>query len=130
MIYFNCYKILLLLLQENGTKTKDLKIYEMHVTANITNRFSHTLISSRVKNFASEAKEASFSVVLPETAYISGFVLEVDGKQYQAYIKEKEEAKEIYQGVKFFIVLRKPRYIFVYIFLGCAEWFKRCSCYC
>lgn len=71
----------------------------MHITTNVTNRFSHTLINSRVKNFASEAKEASFSVILPETAYISGFVLEVDGKKYEAYVKEKEEAKNIYDEV-------------------------------
>lgn len=73
----------------------------MHIIANVTNRFSHTLISSKVKNYALEAKEASFSVVLPETAYISGFVLEVDGKKYEAYVKEKEEARNIYQEVKF-----------------------------
>lgn len=71
----------------------------MHITANVTNRFAHTLISSKVKNFASDAKEASFSVVLPETAYISGFVLEIDGNRYKAYIKEKEEAKNIYNEV-------------------------------
>lgn len=71
----------------------------MHITANVTNRFAHTLISSRVKNFASDAKEASFSVVLPETAYISGFTLEIDGRKYEAYVKEKEEARNIYDQV-------------------------------
>lgn len=52
-----------------------------------------------MKNFAPQAKEASFSVVLPETAYISGFVLEIDGNKYEAYVKEKEEAKNIYNEV-------------------------------
>lgn len=73
----------------------------MHIKANITNRFSHTQITSRVKNFAADAKEASFSVVLPETAYISGFTLEIEGKKYEAYVKEKEEARDIYEGVKY-----------------------------
>lgn len=73
----------------------------MHITANVTNRFSHTLISSRVKNFATDAKEASFSVILPESAYISGFVLEIDGKRYEAYIEEKEKAKDVYEEVCF-----------------------------
>lgn len=71
----------------------------MYINANVTNRFSHTLISSKVKNFEMTPKEAIFSVVLPETAYISGFVLEIDGIKYEAYVREKEEAKNIYDEV-------------------------------
>lgn len=76
-----------------------LKIYEMSVLANVSNRFVHAQVSSYVKNFADTAKEATFSVVLPNTAYIAGFVLEMDGKKYTAYVKEKEEAKNIYDEV-------------------------------
>jgi len=72
------------------------KIYQMHVTSSISNRFAHTTITSKVKNSASKAQEATFSVVLPETAFISGFIMEVDGKNYTAYVKEKEEAKRDY----------------------------------
>lgn len=90
----------------------------MHVTANVTNRFVHTLFQSRVKNHGSEAREASFSVVLPDTAYISGFTLEIDGKKYEAYVKEKEEAKNIYNQVcpLFFNVLTSiPFNIFIIV---------------
>ncbi|KAJ3633920.1 hypothetical protein MTP99_010837 [Tenebrio molitor] len=72
------------------------KIYEMKVNTNVTNRFAQTAVVSKVKNLAKSAQEATFSVVLPETAYISGFVMEIDGKSYKAYVKEKEEAKQIY----------------------------------
>lgn len=81
-------------------RSQDLKIYQMHVTSNVTNRFARTLINSKVKNFAAEAKEATFSVILPETAYIAGFTLEIDGRQYEAYVKAKEEAKNIYEQVR------------------------------
>lgn len=76
-----------------------LIIYKLHVTSNVTNRFGHTLINSRVKNYESRAAEAVFSVIIPDTAYISGFLLEVDGKRYEAHVKEKEEAKNIYNQV-------------------------------
>lgn len=76
-----------------------LVIYKLHVTSNVTNRFTHTLINSKVKNYEVNAAEAIFSVIIPETAYISGFLLEVDGKRYDAHVKEKEEAKNIYNQV-------------------------------
>lgn len=76
-----------------------LIIYKLHVTSNVTNRFAHTLINSKVKNYEANAAEAVFSVIIPETAYISGFLLEVDGKRYEAYVREKEEAQKIYKQV-------------------------------
>lgn len=78
---------------------RPLKVYEMDIHTNVSNRFAHTLVTSRVKNFGNESKETAFSVILPETAYISGFVLEIDGKKYEAYVKPKEEAKNIYNQV-------------------------------
>lgn len=71
----------------------------MHIQSNIGNRFAHTIVTSKVKNLAQKAQEATFSVVLPETAFISGFIMEVDGKNYTAYVKEKEEAKREYEQV-------------------------------
>ncbi|XP_044751117.1 inter-alpha-trypsin inhibitor heavy chain H4-like isoform X2 [Coccinella septempunctata] len=72
------------------------KIYSMKVDTNVTNRFAKTLVTSKLKNLDETSQEATFAVVLPESAYISGFVMEIDGKKYEAYIKEKEEAREIY----------------------------------
>ncbi|KAF5307808.1 hypothetical protein FQR65_LT06680 [Abscondita terminalis] len=73
------------------------QIYEMRIVSNIKNRFSHTSVTSKVRNYAEKAQEAVFNVVLPETAYISGFIMEVDDKNYTAYVKEKEEAKREYE---------------------------------
>ncbi|CAG9823746.1 unnamed protein product [Phaedon cochleariae] len=71
-------------------------IYAMDINSNISNRFAKTLVLSKVKNAGNTAKEATFTVVLPEKAFISEFVMEIGGKSYKAYVKEKEEAKNIY----------------------------------
>ncbi|XP_063224499.1 inter-alpha-trypsin inhibitor heavy chain H4-like isoform X2 [Bacillus rossius redtenbacheri] len=72
------------------------ELYSLHVVSHVTYRFATTVISSRVANPANASQEVFFSVVLPETAFISGFLMEVDGKQYDAYVKEKAEARRDY----------------------------------
>lgn len=71
----------------------------MRIESNVSNRFAHTHISSKVKNLDKAAHETVFSVVIPDTAFISGFVMEINGKSYEAYIQEKEQAKTTYQTV-------------------------------
>lgn len=77
----------------------------MYIFTNVTNRFAYTLFTSRIKNYDNQAKETMFVVVLPKTAYISGFVLEVAGKKYEAYLTEKDEAKHIYDQVSIYVNL-------------------------
>ncbi|KAB0797976.1 hypothetical protein PPYR_08969 [Photinus pyralis] len=73
------------------------QIYQMRVRSEIGNRFAHTTVTSRVRNYASEPREAVFSLILPESAFISGFIMEIDGKNYTALVKEKEEAQRDYE---------------------------------
>ncbi|XP_053601011.1 inter-alpha-trypsin inhibitor heavy chain H4-like isoform X4 [Plodia interpunctella] len=73
-----------------------VKLTEMTVTSNIALRYAHTAVVTHVRNPAKKAQEATFRVLLPETAFISGFIMTLNGKSYKAYVKEKEEAKQIY----------------------------------
>ncbi|XP_049887511.1 inter-alpha-trypsin inhibitor heavy chain H4-like isoform X4 [Pectinophora gossypiella] len=73
-----------------------VKLTEMTVNSEVTMRYAHTAVVTRVRNPAKRAQEATFRVLLPETAFISGFTMILDGKPYKAYVKEKEEAKQIY----------------------------------
>jgi hypothetical protein len=75
------------------------QIYSMQIESNVSNRYATTLITSKVRNLKKSAAETTFSVILPENAFISEFEMEIDGKVYKAYVKEKEEAKKIYQQV-------------------------------
>ncbi|XP_068904451.1 inter-alpha-trypsin inhibitor heavy chain H4-like isoform X4 [Tenebrio molitor] len=73
------------------------QIYSMQIESNVSNRYATTLITSKVRNLKQNAAETTFSVILPENAFISEFEMEINGKVYKAYVKEKEEAKKIYQ---------------------------------
>ncbi|XP_063231735.1 inter-alpha-trypsin inhibitor heavy chain H4-like isoform X2 [Bacillus rossius redtenbacheri] len=72
------------------------EVYSLHITSRIQHRYASTLVSSRVANRAASAREIYFSFVMPETAFISGFLMEIAGVAYKAHVKEKEEAKREY----------------------------------
>ncbi|KAK7598257.1 hypothetical protein V9T40_006492 [Parthenolecanium corni] len=80
--------------ETNSTKPD---IYSFDITSNITYRYAVTTVSSRVANPANTSKEISFHVTLPESAFISKFLMVIKDKVYEAYVKEKEEAKKDYQ---------------------------------
>nr|QRN76669.1 inter alpha trypsin inhibitor heavy chain H4 [Tineola bisselliella] len=73
-----------------------IRITEMFVNAEISLRYAHTAIVTEVVNNADSAQNATFHVLLPNTAFISGFVMTLNGVSYKAYVKEKKEAQKIY----------------------------------
>ncbi|XP_072935761.1 inter-alpha-trypsin inhibitor heavy chain H4-like [Epargyreus clarus] len=73
-----------------------IELTEMDVLSKISLRYAHTSVVTRVRNPASRAQETTFRMLLPDTAFISGFTMTVDGKSYKAFVKKKEEAKQIY----------------------------------
>lgn len=52
-----------------------IKLTELEVTSEVSLRYAHTAVVARVKNPAKRAQEANFRVLLPETAFISGFIM-------------------------------------------------------
>jgi len=81
----------------NAKLSKDKpKIHSMNIKSDIKLRYAKTLVTSRVANPASVAQEAIFHVVLPQNAFISGFVMEIDGIAYEALVKEKQKAQTEY----------------------------------
>ena len=51
------------------------KIYSMNIESEIKLRYARTNVTSRVVNPANIAQETTFHIVLPETAFISGFLM-------------------------------------------------------
>nr|CAD7261807.1 unnamed protein product [Timema shepardi] len=81
-----------------ATKAIKPDVYSLHIVSNIQYRYATTVVTSRVANRANTSQEVFFTVVLPETAFISGFLMEIDGNVYRAHVKEKEEAKKEYDA--------------------------------
>nr|XP_044991854.1 inter-alpha-trypsin inhibitor heavy chain H3 isoform X4 [Jaculus jaculus] len=75
----------------------DIEIYSTKISCKVTSRFAHNVVTTRAVNRADKAKEVSFDVELPKTAFITNFTLTIDGVTYPGNVKEKEVAQAQYQ---------------------------------
>nr|XP_034824155.1 inter-alpha-trypsin inhibitor heavy chain H4-like [Maniola hyperantus] len=73
-----------------------LKMTHLRVRSEIALRYARTAVVSNVYNPSRRPQEATFHVLLPETAFITGFTMTLGKETYEAYVKEKEQAKQIY----------------------------------
>lgn len=74
-----------------------IEVYSTKISCKVTSRFAHNVVTTRAVNRADTAKEVSFDVELPKTAFITNFTLTIDGVTYPGNIKEKEVAKKQYE---------------------------------
>ncbi|CAH2212055.1 jg611, partial [Pararge aegeria aegeria] len=73
-----------------------IKMTEMRVRSEIALRYARTSVITHVHNPDMRPQEASFHMLLPDSAFISGFTMIIDGKSYKAFVKGKQEAKQMY----------------------------------
>ncbi|KAI4030101.1 inter-alpha-trypsin inhibitor heavy chain 3 [Homo sapiens] len=74
-----------------------IEVYSTKINSKVTSRFAHNVVTMRAVNRADTAKEVSFDVELPKTAFITNFTLTIDGVTYPGNVKEKEVAKKQYE---------------------------------
>ncbi|XP_055130172.2 inter-alpha-trypsin inhibitor heavy chain H3 isoform X6 [Symphalangus syndactylus] len=74
-----------------------IEVYSTKINSKVTSRFAHNVVTTRTVNRADTAKEVSFDVELPKTAFITNFTLTIDGVTYPGNVKEKEVAKKQYE---------------------------------
>ncbi|GAB1303203.1 Inter-alpha-trypsin inhibitor heavy chain H5 [Apodemus speciosus] len=75
----------------------ELLMTSYSIRSTVVSRYAHTLVTSVLFNPHNEAHEAIFDLNLPRTAFISNFTMTIDDKIYVAEIKEKHEAKKMYE---------------------------------
>ncbi|CAH0556809.1 unnamed protein product [Brassicogethes aeneus] len=81
----------------SNTNTKPV-INTFSIKTNVTNRFAETLVTSVVHNNVSYPRETTFSVVIPESAYITDFFMEINGVPYKSFVVSIDEALKYNKG--------------------------------
>ncbi|XP_053329828.1 inter-alpha-trypsin inhibitor heavy chain H6 [Spea bombifrons] len=78
----------------------ELIISSLCIQSTIVSRYAYTKVQSVMSNPHAEAKEAIFDLDLPSSAFISNFTLTVNGKIYVAEVKEKHQAKKMFDEAR------------------------------
>merc|ERR1711936_211663 len=77
--------------------TEPLETTKFHIKSEIQFRYARTVVESTVTNPDTVAQLASFALVIPDSAFISTFSMEIDGEEYNARVEEKEEAEKTFE---------------------------------
>ncbi|KAG8554754.1 hypothetical protein GDO81_003883 [Engystomops pustulosus] len=85
--------------QTRVTKT-ELTISSLCIQSTIVSRYAFTKVQTVMVNPHEESKEAIFDLELPSSAFISNFTLTVNGKTHVAEVKEKHQAKKMYDEAR------------------------------
>ncbi|EGW02319.1 Inter-alpha-trypsin inhibitor heavy chain H5-like protein [Cricetulus griseus] len=101
----SCVSVLLTILLDpthqgpHGSASSNSKLLmtSYSIRSTVVSRYAHTLVTSVLANPHDEAHEAIFDLDLPRLAFISNFTMTIDNKVYVAEIKEKHQAKKIYE---------------------------------
>ena len=74
-----------------------LEISKFHIETKIQFRYARTVVTSHVKNPDTEAQKADFSMILPDTAFISNMSMIIKNKTFVSEVKDKDEAKDTFE---------------------------------
>ncbi|KKH95957.1 hypothetical protein EO95_17575 [Methanosarcina sp. 1.H.T.1A.1] len=70
----------------------------LKLSTDVNNGYAITTVEEKLSNPAETAVEDKFSFLIPEEAFISGFTLIIDGKEYRAGVLPKKEASERFES--------------------------------
>jgi uncharacterized protein YegL len=69
----------------------------LNINADVNNGYAITTVEEKLTNPLDTPSEDEFKFLIPEEAFISGFTLIIDGKEYNANVLPKQEAKEKFE---------------------------------
>uniref|UniRef100_A0A8C0H8L6 Inter-alpha-trypsin inhibitor heavy chain family member 6 n=1 Tax=Chelonoidis abingdonii TaxID=106734 RepID=A0A8C0H8L6_CHEAB len=77
-----------------------LTMTSFSVRSTIVSRYASTRVRTQLSNPHAEPKEAIFDLDLPGSAFISNFTITINNKLYVAEVKEKHQAKKMYDKAR------------------------------
>merc|ERR1711892_1539877 len=77
-------------------KVLPLEITKFHVNSKIQFRYARTEVFNNIKNPGTAPNKADFTMVIPDSAFISNFSMVIKGVEYVAEVKGKEDAKKTF----------------------------------
>ncbi len=69
----------------------------MHISADVNNGYAVTIVEEKLTNTLDIPAEDEFRFLIPDEAFISGFTLIINGKEYVADVLPQKEAQEKFE---------------------------------
>ncbi len=69
----------------------------MHISADVNNGYAVTTVEEKLTNGLDIPAEDEFRFLIPDEAFISGFTLIIDGKEYVANVLPRKEAQQKFE---------------------------------
>merc|ERR1711971_510417 len=82
---------------EKLVATEPLETTKFHIKSEFQFRYARTVVESAVSNPDTVAQIGSFSLIIPDSAFISAFSMEMDGEEFKARVEGKEEAEKTFE---------------------------------
>lgn len=92
-MYKKLILLLFLLTLSQGAAAQPVVDY-LHISADVNNGYSVTTVEEKLTNVLDIPAEDEFRFLIPEEAFISGFTIIIDGKEYVADVLPKKEAQQ------------------------------------
>ena len=96
----NCIFLIFFQIFSTSGRSLKAKTTRLHIQSKISLRYAQTRVESEMVNPGSTAQEIMFSMILPETAFISNFSMIQNGAETVAKVMEKQEAIDEYNEAK------------------------------
>ena len=77
---------------QTSSAATDTTIDYLHITADVNNGYAITTVEEKLTNPHNTATDDEFRFLIPDSAFISGFSLFIDGVEYEADVLPKKEA--------------------------------------
>jgi len=87
---------LFLLVLVHGAQAVPVVDY-MHISAEVNNGYAITTVEEKLTNTLDIPAEDEFRFLIPDEAFISGFTLIIDGKEYVADVLPRKEAQQKFE---------------------------------
>ena len=88
--------LLFLLAFAHGAAAQPVVDY-LHISTDVNNGYSVTTVEEKLTNGLDIPAEDEFRFLIPEEAFISGFTIIIDGREYVADVLKKEEAQQKFE---------------------------------
>merc|ERR1711936_389044 len=82
---------------EKQEANETLETTKFHIKSEVQFRYARTVVESTVSNPDTVAQVGSFALVIPDSAFISAFSMEMGGEEYKARVEEKEKAEKAFE---------------------------------